>query len=258
MAEPAGSGCFSQLMLLLAAIIAPFFAAFQSFSTTVVSAPPLEVVYSPLAADFTSAQLEQAARIMEQRLVTLQITAATVEVADAKTILVKLPQTEDVADIYNTLGNRGLLELVDFSGIDVGGGDWDGVYIATGAGITLPFQEPTLNPLTNQPFETVLSGSAVVKAEAQESQFGGWQVAIEFNAAGGEALKIFTGSHIGEPLAIVVDSVVISVPVIQAEVSTEAVIQANFTAQAARRLAVQIGIGALPLDLQIDSVFYPG
>ncbi len=268
---PNGSGCFSQLLMLITALLIPFFAAFQSSSTTLLEPPVeataasvalLEVVYSPVSAEFTPDQLEEAAKIMEQRLVALEVPQAMVEITSEREITVSLPQTDDAPAIYNALGNRGLVEFVDFSGVDLDGPaegfTWERAYIATSAGIQRPFEEATLNPVTNEPFETVISGTDVIRAVAEVSQFGGWQVYINFSEAGAETLTAFTRAHIGQPMAIVVDSVVVSVPVIQAELGSEAVIQANYTEQDARQLAIQIGIGALPIDLQIDSVFYPG
>jgi preprotein translocase subunit SecD len=55
-------------------------------------------------------------------------------------------------------------------------------------------------------------------------------------------------------LAIVLDAKVLSVPIIQAEISTQAVIAGNFTKQDTRRLAVQLGSGALPFEMQMTSI----
>lgn len=252
MAEPAGTtGCFSQLMLLIAAIVLPFFAAFQSSSTTALATTTTQVVLSSITDTFSPAQLEQAAVTIKRRLAVLQIEAATVAVVDGKEIVVGLPALDDMNPIIATIRARGLLEFVDFSGVDTGGGLWDGKMIATTGNENKTGLDAAVNPLTNLPFETVLTGDEVVRAEAQESQFGSWQVQVELSAAGAETLKTFTSTHIGQPMAIVVDGVVISVPIIQTEVSTPVILSGNFTEDQARQLAVQIGSGALPFEMQV-------
>jgi preprotein translocase subunit SecD len=255
MAEPAGStGCFSQLMLLIAAIVMPFFAAFQSSNSLPIATVTTQVLLSPITDTFTPAQLEQAAATIERRLAALQIEAATVAVVDGKEIVVGLPALDDMNAIIATFRVRGLLEFVDFSGVDTGGSSWDGKTIATSGGNNEVGLDAAVSPLTNLPFVTVLTGSQVVRAEAQESQFGSWQVQVEFSAAGAETLKTFTSTHVGQPMAIVVDGVVISVPIIQTEISTPVILSGNFTQEQARQLAVQIGSGALPFEMQVDSV----
>ncbi|MEZ4670722.1 MAG: hypothetical protein R3E39_22695 [Anaerolineae bacterium] len=268
---PTSAGCFSFVLMLFAALFTSFFVA-QSSSipppvespavvVTAVSTPLLEAVYWPVQTDFTVDQLQAAAAIMEKRLAALGVNPSSVEVVDG-TIVVKMPQTDNAGDIYNPLGNRGLVELIDFSGIDPNddsqGFTWVHSYIATSAEIQLPFDEPVQNPLTNKPFVTVVSGSDIITASAEPDQFSGWQVLVKFTDSGSAILKTFTRSHIGQPMAIVVDSVIIAVPIINTELGSEIIIQSNYTEAEARQLATQIGIGALPIDLELTSVYLPG
>jgi preprotein translocase subunit SecD len=167
-------------------------------------------------------------------------------------INVGLPQVENSDDVVKTLSARGLLEFVDFSEVpDIG--EWtDREIVTTGQGDHLISEAASKNPMTNAPFETVLTGEGVQSALASFNQdYGGqWQVTTKFSDEAGKILGDYTRNHLGKPLAIVLDGKVLSIPIIQAEISTEAVITGNFIEQDVKRLAVQLGGGALPFAMQ--------
>jgi preprotein translocase subunit SecD len=114
-----------------------------------------------------------------------------------------------------------------------------------------------LQPGTLAPFDTVIDGTLVLAAEPiRDTNLDQWVVQIHFDENGALRLQEFTAEHIGDPLAIVVDSKVISVPTINAEIpGGTAIIQGNFTEQMARELAVQIGSGPLRIDLELLEMF---
>ena len=256
MAEPSRSGCFTQFVMFLAAILGMYMAAFHTSSST--SVPPTEitttVVLAPVG-NFTADELNQAAAVIQKRLNGLDLSAASVETADAS-IRLGLPQVENQDDVLKTLVARGLLEFVDFSDVsDIG--MWNGRDIlTTGQGDHPISATAEKNPVTNKPFETVLTGDGVKSATSTLSQqFGDqWQVAVEFSDEAGKVLGDYTRTHLGKALAIVLDGKVLSVPIIQAEISTQAVITGNFTEQDTKRLAVQLGSGALPFEMQARAI----
>jgi protein-export membrane protein SecD len=115
------------------------------------------------------------------------------------------------------------------------------------------------NPLTNQPFTTVITGADLQAAAAQyqagpSSPQGQWHIQFELKPDASERFGSFTGSHIGEPMAIVLDGVVISAPRIDAQLTTGGVITGNFTEEEAKQLALQLRSGALPIPLRVESV----
>jgi SecD/SecF fusion protein len=61
----------------------------------------------------------------------------------------------------------------------------------------------------------------------------------------------FTRGHIGKPLAVFLDKKLISAPVIENVIPGEGIIQGNFTAETAKRLADFLNAGALPVPLEI-------
>jgi preprotein translocase subunit SecD len=83
-----------------------------------------------------------------------------------------------------------------------------------------------------------ISRSQVVPG-AGPSHFG---VAAEFTAAGAERMRRATSSHLGGPLAILVNGDVVAVILVKAPLSTSAVIGGDYTRADAERLASGIGI----------------
>ncbi len=69
-----------------------------------------------------------------------------------------------------------------------------------------------------------------------------------------EGAKIFsreTGRHVGERLAIILDNVVSSAPVIEDQIEAEGIIRGRFTTQQAEDLALLLRSGALPASLRV-------
>jgi len=112
------------------------------------------------------------------------------------------------------------------------------------------------NPCTGQPFGTIMDGSGLSNAQAQ---IGGtanteWVVSFQVNDnSEGQKFGPFTGSHIQQPMAIVLDGVVLSAPTIQAALTTGGQITGNFDQPKASQLALQLKYGALPVALHIES-----
>lgn len=100
-----------------------------------------------------------------------------------------------------------------------------------------------------------LTGAYLVDAKVQFGQgtMGGFpHVAIEFNAEGAEKFAEVTGAHIGENLAIVLDGVVQSAPVIKDRIPNgKGIIEGQFTADDAKFLATILKAGALPAPVRI-------
>lgn len=120
-------------------------------------------------------------------------------------------------------------------------------------------EEPALpNPLTGQPFQTVITGACLQAAVAQfgPTRSGGqseWSISFQLKPEIAEIFGSFTASRIGEPLAIVLDSRVLSAPIINSQLDTGGVITGRFTEQEAKTLALQLRSGALPIPLRLES-----
>lgn len=251
-----GNGCLSSILFFIAAILSGFMAA----SSIAVTPPPAtDIVYqvqvSPSASNFTAAELQQAAEVIRKRLDGLGYEVATIETTEDD-ISIGLPQVENIDDVVQIITARGLLEFVDFNAIPEFEQWIQRTIRTTGQGNHPVSDTAEMNPLTGEPFVTILTGADLERVEAIfSSQMQAWQLSLTFTEAAGEKLAAYTGAHIGQPLAIVLDGKVLSTPVVQSALGREAVIQAGaYTEESTRRLAVQLGGGVLPFEMRLDVI----
>jgi len=97
-----------------------------------------------------------------------------------------------------------------------------------------------------------VSGKNLTKAETTFDQFGKAAVSLKFNAEGSKLFDEATSVNVGKQIAIVLDNVVISAPVVQQRISGgEAQITGKFTTEEANKLAIMLRAGALPVKVEI-------
>lgn len=99
-----------------------------------------------------------------------------------------------------------------------------------------------------------LTGASLVNAKVQlgDQQFGYPVVALEFNPEGARAFARVTELNVGKNLAIVLDRVVQSAPVIRTRIPDgRAVIEGNFTPEDAKLLSTVLRAGALPAPVRV-------
>ena len=98
----------------------------------------------------------------------------------------------------------------------------------------------------------MLSGKDLINAAVQPDSLGRMGVSLEFSSEGARLFEEATAKLIGKQLAIVLDDVVISAPVVQDRISGgRAQITGRFTADEAGRLAIMLKAGALPVAVEI-------
>ncbi|MBN1963643.1 MAG: protein translocase subunit SecD [Anaerolineae bacterium] len=227
-----------------------------------------------------SGDMETARRIVENRVNALGVVEPVVQLQEgANRIIVELPGISDPDVAIATIRETGLLEFVDFSGI-TDTLSWEGVRVLTTAQLEQqvarqddqatatetpdatatsepaaePAQQAQVNPRTGQPFVTVMTGAGLQSAIAQVDQLGSeWIVNFTLNSDGAALFGPFTSAHVGQPLAIVLDGVVISAPVIRQALTDGGSISGGFTQDEAQSLAVQLRYGALPVPLRVES-----
>ncbi len=79
-------------------------------------------------------------------------------------------------------------------------------------------------------------------------------VGLVFTKEGGDLFAKITRENVGKPLAVVLDGVVLSAPVIQDEITGgEAQITGNFTPEEAKILVRNLNYGALPVPIELIS-----
>ena len=98
----------------------------------------------------------------------------------------------------------------------------------------------------------LLSGKDLVNAQVNPDSLGRLGVSIEFNSEGAKLFEDATAKLVGKQLAIVLDDVVISAPVVQDRIAGgNAQITGRFSSEEAGRLAIMLKAGALPVAVEI-------
>jgi len=172
-------------------------------------------------------------------------------------IMVQLPGIKDPERAKSIIGKTALLEfkLVDDEGsLDeaLRGNVPEGSIVAYGAreGKTAGQRGQAPYLLKNK---TLITGASLETAKVQISdRYGEPNVSIKFNSQGAADFERITGENIRKRLAIVLDGIVHSAPVIQERISGgQAQITGTFTMEEARDLAIVLRAGALPAPVNI-------
>ncbi|MEA3507350.1 MAG: protein translocase subunit SecD [Synergistota bacterium] len=97
-----------------------------------------------------------------------------------------------------------------------------------------------------------VSGKYLVDAKTSYDNLGRPVVTLEFDSEGARLFDEATAGNIGRQIAIVLDGVVISAPVVQERISGgNAQISGRFSSAQAQRLAIMLRAGALPVPVDI-------
>jgi preprotein translocase subunit SecD len=96
---------------------------------------------------------------------------------------------------------------------------------------------------------SVVTGRDLRTARRSQDQYGQPAVSFTLNPDGAKKFSVYTGAHIGDRMAIVLDNKVRSAPVIRGQISDSGIIEGNFTVQGAEDLALVLRAGALPASI---------
>jgi preprotein translocase subunit SecD len=103
------------------------------------------------------------------------------------------------------------------------------------------------------PVEPDITGKDLQDARTtMNSRRAEWEVAFTWNAEGAETFGKLTGKNVGKPLAVILDGLVYSAPVIRDRISREGVISGRFTTQEAAELAIILRAGSLPIPVVLE------
>jgi len=106
---------------------------------------------------------------------------------------------------------------------------------------------------------TKLTGAYLRSAKAEFQGGSGRQgavsepiVSLKFNQEGAKIFKDLTKKNLQKPLAIALDNEIISAPTVQSVIENgDAMITGNFTIEEAKKLALQLNAGALPVPINL-------
>jgi protein-export membrane protein SecD len=198
--------------------------------------------------------------IVENRVNGLGVSEAVVQAQGDNRLIVELPGVDNPDQAVETLRSTGQLEFVDPAGAMLSQGmvinTTNHPTLATDlqAQIAAGNAQPELIPYPEQVFQTVMTGDILRTAIATPGQFNQYMINFELTGPGSDQFYEYTRTHIGQPLAIVLDGRVLSAPNITTAIQDSGIIEGQFTSEEAESLAIQMRYGALPVPLRVADI----
>ncbi len=211
----------------------------------------------PAGRELQAGAMDTAKNIVERRVNGLGVSEAVVQAQGDNRITAELPGVNNPDQAIETIRSTGQLEFVDPAGMNLQQGmiiNTTNKPTAVQDYLASPGADPNLTPYGEQVFTTAMTGDVLRTAVARKDQFGQWEISFELTGEGSDKFFNYTSTHIGQPMAIVLDGVVLSAPVINAAIRDQGVITGQFTEEEANSLAIQMRYGALPVPLKVVDV----
>ncbi len=193
---------------------------------------------------------ESARSVIERRINFFGVTEPSIQalrVASDYRIIIELPGTTNVDQALNLIGKTAQLSFWEEGAGKIATQEANlltqkGVYPL---GLAQVFE--------NKPQKTKLTGKDLKAARVvYGSQDGTPQVQLNFTSEGTKFFADITKKNVGKPVAIVLDDITISAPIVQQPIlNGDAVISGSFTQDQAKSLQIQLNAGALPAPLAL-------
>lgn len=190
----------------------------------------------------TNDVMDRAEIIVRNRVDRLGASEATIQRQGADSILVQMPGIKNADQALKVLGSTGQLEFVDVASI---------ADTATLAAIRSGQDKVKLVEGTYTPFMTgdVVSNTVI----STDSKTGQLTVDLTMNTEGAKTWGDYTSSHVNQQVAIVLDGVVQSAPVVNEPIlGGNTSISGKFTPEEAKNLRTVLQTGALPVTLEFS------
>ncbi len=173
--------------------------------------------------------------VIERRVNAFGVSEPVVQVAGDNRIIVELPGVKDVEGAIKQIG---LTPFLEFQEIDPS---------------YTPPEDPNEIDFSKQFKPTSLSGKNLKRSDIIFDQNTNQpQISLQFDDEGKKLFADITARNIGKVVAIFLDGVPISAPVVQQEITAgQAVITGNFTVDEAKQLAQRLNAGALPVPIKL-------
>lgn len=183
----------------------------------------LEAQMEGISANKQPEALDAARSVIERRVDFLGVAEPVVQtsrVGDSSRILVELPGVTNPDAALALIGQTAQLDFREGSNLDQ---------------------------------RTGLTGKDLARAAVEFDQTTGLpRIALTFTSGGAAKFAEITGRNVGRPLAIFLDNVPLTAPIVQAQiVGGNAVITGKFTLDEARRIVAQLNAGALPTPISV-------
>jgi preprotein translocase subunit SecD len=209
-------------------------------------------------ADMKKTMLDQSLETIRNRVDQFGVTEPEIIPQGEDRILIQLPGIKDPKRAIDLIGRTALLEfkLVDEEhGLEdaLRGNVPAGSILMKGTrekGESTGNRRDTMYLLKER---TLLTGQSLENAQVKISdRFGEPYVSIKFNPQGAKDFDRITGENVNKRLAIILDGVVYSAPVIKERISGgDAQVTGSFTMDDAKDLAIVLRAGTLPAPVKI-------
>lgn len=211
--------------------------------------------------------MAQAIEIIRNRIDQYGVAEPIIARQGARWIVVQLPGISDSAQAKELVGKTALLEfrMVDESEkaraalnkILEAGSPFNGSVVSTAAAKLVPEGMELFKGKDNAVFllskEVPLTGAALETAKVETGgDYGLPVVSFKFKPEAAGTFATLTGANVGRNMAIILDRVVYSAPVIKGRISGgSGIIEGQFTPEDAKGLAIVLRAGALPAPVRI-------
>jgi preprotein translocase subunit SecD len=195
------------------------------------------------AGDPSSAQLEVIRSIMETRVNSTGVSEPIVETVGTREVLIQVPGASNREEIEKLVGNAGKLTFVLLPKADYGVNGTPGTKTVPGKGSAI---DPTL------PSQFSGADLDVSKIQAvSDGTTGYWKITFGFAGSKASEFETWSGAHINEFFAVVLDGTVQSAPYIKSAITGgSGEISGTFTQTDAKYLATILQYGALPYPVK--------
>jgi preprotein translocase subunit SecD len=239
----------------------------------------------PSTSSVSASDLATTRQILMNRANGLGVSEVVMQTAPPNRIVAQFPGLQNANEVVAALQETGVLEFVDMGSEHLP----EGTVIQTdfgtaGAGpngivtqmptvpatpTSVPTETPapegtpqttpeataTEPPVTPTIYHTVMTGTSLSTVEVQSGQqagTSGYVISFTLKPDATQLFADYTGSHIGQTLAIVLDKKVISTPTINSKIDKGAgIIEGSFTVESANALAIQLRYGSLPVPVKV-------
>ncbi len=236
----------------------------------------------PATTTVSTTDLSTEQTILMSRANALGVSEVFMQSAPPNRIIAQFPGLTNTDQVVTALQETGVLEFVDLGSTQLPEGtviqtDYrsaaagpSGIVTLTATSAATPTATPaatasatavagaTPAPTAIPPatiYHTVMAGTSLATVEVSAGStvgVAGYVINFTLKPDATTAFGDYTGSHIGQTLAIVLDKKIISAPTINAKIDKgQGYIEGNFTSDSANALAINLRYGSLPVPVKV-------
>jgi preprotein translocase subunit SecD len=234
----------------------------------------------PANSTVKSEDLATTRQILMNRANGLGVSEVVMQSAPPNRLVAQFPGLQDPDQVVASLQETGLLEFVDLGSerlaegtvvqtdFGMAGAGPNGIVTVVPTSVppttssdgTAAQATPEATPSATDTaapkvYHTVMTGTSLDTVNVETSTQvgkGGYVIAFTLKSDASQMFADYTGTHVGQILAIVLDKKVISAPSIDSKIDKgSGVIQGSFTSESANALAIQLRYGSLPIPVKV-------